>query len=60
MEARPGGPAAAVYYRTNVQPAVAARRSVCSVGLVATDGALDFLCLPHFDSPSVFVAMLGP
>jgi GH15 family glucan-1,4-alpha-glucosidase len=30
-----------------------------SVGLVATDGSLDFLCFPHFDSPSIFVALLG-
>ena len=30
-----------------------------TIGLVATDGSLDFLCFPHYDSPSIFVAMLG-
>ncbi|HEV7936421.1 MAG TPA: glycoside hydrolase family 15 protein [Solirubrobacteraceae bacterium] len=58
---RPGGSTIPVPAQDSPFPPIAdyGFLSDCHTGaLVASDGAIEWMCLPHFDSPSVFAAML--
>jgi len=34
-------------------------RDLHTVALVGMDGSINFMCFPHFDSPSIFAALLA-
>jgi len=58
---QPGGMRAALPAHDSPFPPIAdyGFLSDCHTGaLVASDGSIEWMCLPHFDSPSVFAAML--
>ena len=59
-ERRPALPSRRVTYSASYPPIddYALIGDCRSAGLISQDGSLDWLCLPRFDSPSIFAAVL--